>query len=398
MSSPLRGMRVLELGQFIAGPFAGLMLADMGAEVIKIERPGEGDPFRRFGTGGPDGRFTGYSHNFTAFNRNKRSLTLDLAKPRGQELLRDLARQVDVVLENYRPGVLKRLGCDYHTLRPLNPRLVYCSISGFSADGPYKDRPAYDAVGQSVSGMLGTLLDPENPRMRGPTITDQITGMQAAYGVMGALMTRERTGEGARVEIAMLDASMFHMPDSFTALTQSGFVMDSETRAAFSLSFAFRCADGKVIGIQVSSAEKFWLALLVAVGRPDLGGDPRFADRSGRIRNFSALVEALQPVFAGQPRRHWLDALGEHDVPCAPVHSIPEAMADPEVRHLGLFHDVEHPRRGRLTMMHRAVRLDGQREQDPLPPPDLGEHTEALLADFGIGQRDIAALRAEGVV
>ncbi|MFT8243791.1 CaiB/BaiF CoA transferase family protein [Roseomonas sp. BN140053] len=397
-ANPLRGIRVLELGQFIAGPFAGLMLADMGAEVIKIERPGSGDPFRGFGTGGPDGRFTGYSHNFTAFNRNKRSLSLDLGKPRGQALFRELAAKADVVLENNRPGVLQRLGFDWDALRAINPRLIYCSITGFSTDGPYKDRPAYDAIGQSLSGMLGTLLDPSDPRMRGPTITDQITGMQAAYGVLGALMGRERSGQGARVEISLLDASMFHMPDSFTALTQSGFTMNSETRAAFSLTFAFRCADEKVIGIQVSSTEKFWRALLKAIGQEAIGADPRFADRPGRIRNFSALIETLRPIFATQPRVHWLDTLSEHDVPCAPVHSIPEAMADPEVQHLKLFHEVQHPRRGALTMMHRAVRLDGQREADPLPPPELGEHSDAVLTSFGVPAAEISALRAEGVV
>ncbi|NIJ08488.1 formyl-CoA transferase [Sphingomonas vulcanisoli] len=399
MTSPLRGLRVLELSQFIAGPFAGLMLADLGAEVIKIERPDGGDPFRGFGTGAADNdRFAGYSHNFSAFNRNKRSVTIDLGTEPGRELLRDLVRKADVLLENYRPGVLDRMGLDYEALRQDNPGLIYCSISGFSEDGPYRDRPAYDAVGQAFSGILGTLLDPAKPRMRGPTITDQITGMQAAYGVLGALVERGRTGKGSRVEVSMLDASLYHMPDSFTALTQTGLEMASETRAAFSLTFAFRCQDGQLLAIQVSSTEKFWRALLKTIARTDLGDDSRFLDRPARIKNFSALVEELEPIFAAQPRQHWLDLLIAADVPCAPVNGIAEAMSDPEVVHAGLFHDVTHPRRGNLTMMHRAVRLDGEREDDPLPPPDLGEHTDAVLRSFDIAPERLAALRRQGVL
>lgn len=399
MTSPLRGIRVLELSQFIAGPFAGLMLADMGAEVIKIERPGSGDPFRGFGAGhADDDRFKGYSHNFSAFNRNKLSVTVDLGTDPGRALLRDLAGQADVVLENYRPGVLDRMGLDYATLRKLNPALIYCSISGFSEDGPYRDRPAYDAVGQAFSGILGTLLDPAKPRMRGPTITDQITGMQAAYGVMAALVERGRTGIGSHVEVSMLDASLYHMPDSFTALTQIGLEMTSETRAAFSLTFAFRCRDEQLLAIQVSSTEKFWRALLVTIDRTDLEADPRFIDRPARIKNFTALVETLEPVFAAQPRDRWLPLLIAADVPCAPVNGIADAMVDPEVVHAKLFHDVEHPHRGRLTMMHRAVRLDAEREDDPLPPPELGEHTDRVLRSFGIDTERIADLRDHGIL
>jgi len=390
MSAPLKGVRVLELGQFIAGPYAGLQLADLGAKVIKIERPDGGDAFREFGFAA---NAKGYSHNFCAFNRNKLSVTLDVNSPRGRDAFLRMTRQADVVLENFRPGVMKRLGLDYESLKAANPRLVYCSISGFAEDGPYGDRPAYDAVGQALSGLLSLFVDPKDPRTLGPTLSDQITGMQACMAVLAALYERERTGRGARVEVTMVEASMALIPDSFTAFTHAGHVMRPESRAAVSLSFAFACADGKLIAIHVSSMEKFWRALLSAVERPDIGEDARFRDRMGRIKNYRELVEALRPTFAARPRAYWAERLAAHDVPAAVVHSIPEAMEEPEVKHLGMLHELTHPRYGKQTAMRRATRIDGERESAPLPPPALGEHTDAVLREFGFDAGEVAELR-----
>jgi crotonobetainyl-CoA:carnitine CoA-transferase CaiB-like acyl-CoA transferase len=395
MSSPLKGIRVLELGQFIAGPYAGLQLADLGATVIKIERPDGGDAFRAFGFAAAA---KGYSHNFCAFNRNKLSLTLDINSPRGREAFQRMSRQADVVLENFRPGVMKRLGLDYESLRKVNPRLICCSISGFAEDGPYGDRPAYDAVGQALSGLLSLFVDPKDPRTLGPTLSDQITGMQACMAVLAALHERNRTGKGARVEVTMVEASMALIPDSFTAYTHAGHVMQPESRAAVSLSFAFACADGKLLAIHVSSMEKFWKALLAAVERPDIGEDERFRDRMGRIKNYQALVDVLRPLFAAKPRQYWAERLAAHDVPAAVVHSIPEAIEEPEVKHLGMLHELNHPRYGRQTAMRRASRIDGERESDPLPPPALGEHTDRVLQEFGFEANEIAELRTAGAI
>ncbi|HVA40630.1 MAG TPA: CoA transferase [Candidatus Binataceae bacterium] len=394
-AAPLRGVRVLELGQFIAGPYAGLQLADLGAQVIKIERPGRGDVFRDFGL---SESAKGYSHNFCAFNRSKQSLTLDINTPRGQEVFRRLAAQADVVLENFRPTVMRRFGLDWETLRGRNPRLVYCSITGFAEDGPYGDRPAYDAVGQALSGLMSLIVDPDNPRAIGPTLSDQITGMQACMGVLGALYERGRTGRGARVEVTLVEASMAFVPDAFAAYTQGGRVLGPDSRAAVSLAFTFRCADGKLLAVHVSSIEKFWRALLAAVERPEIAQDARFADRMGRIGNYHALVDMLRPVFAARPRAEWLQRLAAQDVPVAAVHSIPEAMHEPEVEHLGMFHELEHPLYGRQTAMRRPTRIDGARDVDALAPPALGEHTATVLAQFGFTSQEVAALRDAQVI
>jgi len=395
MSSPLKGIRVLELGQFIAGPYAGLQLADLGATVIKVERPQGGDAFREFGFAASA---KGYSHNFCAFNRNKLSVTLDIGSQRGREAFLRMARQADVVLDNFRPGVMKRLGFDHESLSGSNPRLISCSIAGFAEDSPYGDRPAYDAVGQALSGLLSLFVDPKDPRTLGPTLSDQVSGMQACMAVLAALYEREKTGRGARVEVTMVDASMALIPDAFAAYTHAGHVMGPESRAAVSLSFAFACADGKLLAIHVSSMEKFWRALIAAVERPDIGEDERFRDRMGRIKNYEALVQALRPVFASKPREHWAARLAAHDVPAAVVHSIPEATEEPEVKHLGMLHELDHPRYGKKIAMRRASRIDGERESNPLPPPALGEHTDSVLRKFGFAADEIVELRAAGAI
>jgi formyl-CoA transferase len=216
--------------------------------------------------------------------------------------------------------------------------------------------------------------------------------------VLAALHERNRTGRGARVEVTMVEASMALIPDSYTAYTHAGHVMQPESRAAVSLSFAFACAEGKLIAIHVSSMEKFWRALLDAVERPDIGEDARFANRMGRIKNYEALVQTLRPVFAAKPREYWAEKLAAHDVPAAVVHSIPEAIEEPEVKHLGMLHELNHPRYGKKTAMRRASRIDGERESSPLPPPALGEHTDAVLRDFGFAAEEIEVLRAAGAM
>ncbi len=388
--NPLAGLTVLELGQFIAGPYAGQLLADLGARVIKIERPGVGDPFRLYVT---KPRIPGYGHNFLGFNRNKESVVLDLQKPEGRAVFRKLAAQSDVVLENFRAGVLDRLGVGYDVLKQDNPKLIYCSISGFSEDGPYKARPSFDTVGQALSGMLYLFSDPADPRMRGPTVADQATSMQAANAVMASLYGRERTGIGARIDISMIESAIHFMPDAFTAYTESGIDMAPETRTSYSHSFLFRCADDKMLAVHVGGPDKLWLALVAAMGDADIAAHPVFQKRQSRIDNFSMLIDALRPVFAKRSRDEWMQRLAAEDVAGSEINTVSEAMRDPEVAHLGIFEQREREGYGTMTMMHRAVRINGVREPEQRMPPLLGEHTESVLRDIGYDDAGLAALR-----
>lgn len=239
--------------------------------------------------------------------------------------------------------------------------------------------------------MLHTFLDAEDPRMRGPTIADPVSGMQTAQGVLAGLPQRAQSGVGAHVAVTMADA--------FTALTMADFVMDSTTRATFSLSFVFRCSDGKVVGIQLSSIGTFRHAFLAAPERPDIAADPRFAERAGRIRNFPALVETLRPVLATRPRAEWVARRAERDVPASNVNDIAEAMADPEIVHARMFRPVADNAHGKQTLMRRALRIDGEHEDGADPPPLLGEASDAVLATIaGVSADEIATLRAQGVV
>src|SRR5690606_38568444 len=245
------------------------MLADMGARVIKVEHPEGGDPFRRHA-----GKL--YSPHFIAYNRNKESIQLDLRSEQGKADLEKLLAKADVLLDNYRAGVMQRLGFDDDKLKSLNPRLIHCSITGFGSDGPYRNRPCYDAVPMAISGVSSQMIDPERPSLNGPSLSDNITGMYAAYGILAALHKRSQTGEGGRVEVSMLEASIAFSPEGFSQYNRLGRVPNPLSRVSVSQSYAFRCADGRLVSVHLSSVEKFWQGFIAAIERPDLLEDPRF--------------------------------------------------------------------------------------------------------------------------
>lgn len=386
MTEVLKGVRVVELGTMITAPLAGMMLADLGADVIKVEHPQGGDPFRNF-RGGL------YSPHFVAYNRGKRSIKLDLRSGAGREAFSRLLSRADILIENYRAGVMDRLGLGASALSAANPKLIHCSITGFGASGPYSGRPAYDTVGLALSGIASLLLDPEDPQACGPTIPDNATGMFACYGILGALFDRQRTGRGRRVEINMLEAAISFIPDPFANYTQIAIKNDPLTRVASSQSFAFRCADGKLLAVHLSSQEKFWEGLLAAIERPDLAEDPRFVSREQRIRNFVALTQALGEVLIGKPRAEWMTLLEANDVPFAPVHNIEDVLDDPQVKHLETFRTLHHPTEGALTAIRRPVHIDGERDGSDLPAPTLGQHTAEVLSELGYDEAAIAAMR-----
>jgi crotonobetainyl-CoA:carnitine CoA-transferase CaiB-like acyl-CoA transferase len=369
----LAGVRVVEQGSFISGPCAAMLLGDLGAEVIKVERPDGGDPFRAF-----DGGL--YSPHFQGYNRNKRSIALDLKHEDDRRVFTDLIAGADVFIQNFRPGVAERLGFGAAELRARNPQLIYCAITGFGDSGPYFERPAYDTVAQAMSGFLGLMLDASQPRVTGPAVADTLTGLYAAYGILGALHERERSGVGRTVDVSMIEAMAHFCIEPFANLFASGASPGPYGRAAVAQAHVYRCADGKLLALHLSSPEKFWTGLLGAIERPDLADDPRFNPRARRIAEHQALIEVLRPVLAGRSRADWMARLEGCDVPFAPVYELEEVLDDPHVRHLGLEIAVEHPTQGRFRSIRTPIVYDGERDSTVLPPPTLDEHGNAIRA------------------
>jgi formyl-CoA transferase len=371
MAKLLDGVRVVELGTMITGPFLGMLLAEQGADVIKVENPDGGDPYRRHAPG------------FDAVNLGKRSVVLDLRSEAGREALLKLVRRSDILIENFRPGVMDRLRLGGDALTAANPRLIRCSITGFGADGPYVARPAYDTVIQSLSGFLSLLADPGKPCVPGPPIADGLTGMYACQGILAALFDRERTGRGRHVEVNMLEALIHFANDAYAGYFRTGVVPGHDTRSHASQSYAFECADGKMLGIHLSNPDKFWQGLLATTGRADLGSDPRFATYPARTKHHAALHAELAPVFRSQPRAHWLARLEANEVPFAPIYSADEVVQDPQVRHLDTFFETARPDGSALKGIRTAIRIDGVRAVAPTPPPALGADTDAVLRELG---------------
>ncbi len=373
MVKVLDGVRVLEMGTFITGPAAAMFLADMGADVVKVERPKIGDPFRAF-KGGL------YSPHFQTYNRNKRSLTLDTRQEADLNLFDSLAIKADVFIQNFRPGVSEELNVGAERLQKLNAKLVYCGISGFGPDGPDCGRPAYDTVAQAASGWLRLLINPENPRVVGPAIADAVTGMYAALGILGALYERTHTGRGRRVDVSMLEAMCHFNLDDFTHYFSQNEIMGPYSRPRVSQSYVFECADGKWVAMHMSSPEKFWEGLASAIDRPKLFQDPRFADRPARIAHQEDLIVLMTPIFKGRTRAEWCARLEKEGVPFSPVYDSSEALEDRQAKHLGIEVEAQHPAMGRFRTVRFPVNFDGERMSEIMPPPTLGEHSDAISA------------------
>jgi formyl-CoA transferase len=364
---PLDGLKVLDLGTMVTAPLAAMLLGQLGAQVTKVEHPAGGDPFRKT-TGGQ------YSPNFVAYNQNKTSIQIDLTKATGRASFLELVATTDILIENYRPGVMDRLGIHADALAKANPRLIHCSITGFGSDGPYVDRAAYDTVGIALSGILHLYLDPTRPQIYGPTLSDNATGLYAFGGILAALHARDKTGQLQRVELNMLESAIAFVPDAYAYWTQVGTSYGPLSRAASSQCFAWVCADGRAISVHLSVPDKFWSGLLDALKAHDtLGTDPRFKSRKERVRNYVSLADELGKIIRTNPRAHWEKAFAEHDLPFAPVNAIPEVLTDPQVRHLGTFEPAQHPTEGEIVGIRNPIRINGIRGP-VVAPPTLGEH------------------------
>jgi crotonobetainyl-CoA:carnitine CoA-transferase CaiB-like acyl-CoA transferase len=393
---PLSGISVVDFSRVLAGPMATQILAELGADVIKIERPGGGDESRHFEPRLPAGE----SAYFFAFNRGKRSVTLNLATPRGQEIARGLAARADVVVENFLPGAMARRGLDYTTLSADNPGLVYVSSTGFGQHGPYADRKGYDTIFQALSGIMGLTGHPGGPPTKaGIPVSDLATGLWIAIAALGGLVGRATSGRGAHVDLAMMDVQVSLLAVAAARL----FALDEDPPRTGTEhpgrvpSAAFECVDGR--WLHISGSDQHWPPLCRVLGLAELAADPALADNAGRVARRDQVGAALRAAIATWKRDTLVDALRAADVPVGEVNSVREALGDRNSVERGLVGHFEHPREGRFPALRTPFRVAGADAPAPTVPPLLGADTEAVLAEtLGLGAAEIARLREEGTI
>jgi len=391
---PLSGFRILDLTRIISGPFCTSLLADMGAEVIKIETPGEGDPVRAQGV-----IRDGLSWYFANYNRNKKSITLDLYSEEGKAVLRRLIAECDVIVENYRPGVMQKMGLGDEALKALKPDIIHCSINGFGTTGPYRDRPAFDFIAQAMSGFMSLNGAESQPPMRaGPPISDLVAGMNGALGIVAALLRRERTGQGDSVSVSLLgsmigllsfQASNYFADGRLPARTGN----DHGIASPYGL---FETADGQVA--IAPSNDVVYHKLLDALELSELRADPRFATNADRMRNRGAITEAIQTRTREHTSAHWIERLNRFGVPCGQVLNLQEVFEDPQVQDQRMAIDVPHGDHGDVRMLGFPIKF-AQAESRPVQAaPALGADTRDVLLRFGFAQEDIRGLQERGIV
>lgn len=405
-SGPLSHVRVLDLSRILAAPWAGQMLADLGAEVIKVERPGTGDDTRSWGPPflkDADGHDTQEAGYYLAVNRGKRSITIGLDKPEGQRIVRELASQVDIVLENYKAGTLERYGLDQASLRKINPGLIYCSVTGFGQTGPRRDQPAYDFLIQAMGGLMSVTGERDGkpgagPQKVGVPIVDLMTGMYAAVSVLAALARRNQTGQGDTIDIAMLDVQVATLCNQAMNYLVSGQTPGRNGNAHPNIQpqDVYACADGELILVVGNDGQ--FARLCEVIGRPDWACDERFATNAQRVRNIDDLSALLRAALACWPRQRLIAALDAAGVPCGPIHSVADVFQDPQVVARGMLRHVPHPSGVDVPQVGTPMRFADAALATPSAPPLLGQHSDDILAGLGYSAGDIATLRASGVI
>jgi crotonobetainyl-CoA:carnitine CoA-transferase CaiB-like acyl-CoA transferase len=407
VAGALSHIRVLDLSRILAGPWAGQLLADLGADVIKVERPGAGDDTRHWGPPwlkDAAGETTAIAAYYLCANRNKRSITIDITRPEGQALVKQLAAESDVVLENFKVGGLKQYGLDYTALRAVNPRLIYCAITGFGQDGPYAPRAGYDFLIQGLGGLMSVTGRPDaaeggGPMKVGVALTDILTGLYAANAVLAALAWREKSGAGQFIDLALLDvqiACLANQAMNYLATGQSPQRLGNAHPNIVPYQ-DFPTADGYMI-LAIGNDGQF-ARFCAAAGAPELAADPRYATNQARVENRDVLIPLLKKLTIERRTADWISTLEAKAVPCGPINTLADVFTDPQVQSRGLKITMPHPLTGSIPQVANPMRLSATPVDYRLPPPMLGEHTEEVLTTtLGLDAATIENLRAEGVI
>ncbi len=397
MSKPLDGITVLDLTRVLSGPYCTMQLADMGAEVLKVEIPGKGDDTRYFGPPFQNGE----SAYFVSINRNKKSITLNLKHEKGKEILQRLIHKVDILVENFRPGTMEGLGFGYEALSRLNPRLIYCAISGFGHTGPDRLRPGYDLVVQGEGGVMSLTGEPDGPPYKvGVSFADIVAGMNATQGILLALLARGKTGKGQKVDISMLDCQVSLLTYQagiyfFTGQSPNRMGNLHPTLAPYE---TFKCKGDEYINVAVGN-DSLWEKFCQVLDLELLRTDERFVTNQKRVENHGALRQALDPIFAQKDRQEWLTLLQKAGIPCGSIKNVAEVCSDPQVLAREMVVEIEHPKIGKTKVAGVPIKLSETPGAVMTPPPLLGEHTEAVLTGMlGFSAEEIAVLRTEKVI
>ncbi|HZZ08701.1 MAG TPA: CaiB/BaiF CoA-transferase family protein [Candidatus Binataceae bacterium] len=407
MAGPLEHIRVLELSRVLAGPWAAQTVADLGASVIKVEKPVVGDDTRTYAppyAATSDGGQSSESAYFLSTNRGKRSVTIDFIHPEGQRLVQALAAKSDVVIENFKVGGLAKYGLDYPSLKPLNPGLVYCSITGFGQTGPYRHKPGYDFMIQGIGGLMSITGEPDQrpgggPMKVGVAVADVFTGLYATIAILGALSHRDRTGAGQHIDLALLDTQVAVLANQAMNYLVTGVAPQRLGNAHPNIVpyQVFAASDGHII-VAVGN-ENQYARLCEVIGRPDLASDEHFATNAARVNNRDELIAALGGIFLMRTMRQWLDALERAGVPCGPINTIADVFADPQVQARGMRLDLPHPALGSVPSVANPIKYSATPLSYRSAPPMLGANTDEILRDIlGIAPAEIARMRKAGIV
>ena len=391
----LEGIKVLDLSRALAGPYCTMMLADMGAEVIKLEMPGVGDDSRSWGPPFVEGE----SAYFMSINRNKKSITLNMKSESSREIVTKLIKQSDVLVENFRPGAMDRLGFGYDAVKEMNPGIIYSSISGFGQDGPYRMLPGFDQVLQGMGGLMSITGEPGGPPIKvGVAIADIAGGMFAAFGIVTALFNREKTGKGQMVDVSLLDSQVAWLTYRAGAYFASGEVPQpvGSGHPVIVPYQAFRAKD-VYINIAVGN-DQLWQKFCKAVGLEAVMDDPQFATNAKRVENREAIVKIIGDLIVTKPGQEWLSILEDAGVPCGPIYTIDKIFSDPQVLHRQMMKELDHAKAGKIKVTGIPVKLSDTPGEVKTPPPFLGEHTQEVLKELGYSDGDLGKLRQEKVI